>query len=270
MQSNSFELPPVSDGFRDEDQPLLDEEVDTNEELTPAELSLHQQRKATDLHLFHQWNNDKSKKNLGALLTNLHPIIYKSVSRAGSSLPKAALEAEAKVWAIKGIDSFDPSRGVALSTHIANYLKRVRRLNYQHQNMARMSENKHLQFHDYNKAVQQLTDLHNREPTEDEMAHKLGWSKGQVVSFSKLIQKDHFEGKSEAASQFEEYSDSALLMRELMSHLTPDEKFILENKGVMPSSALAKKLGVDLNRFNYMQKKLIDKIRIIKNQIGMP
>ncbi|MNY51409.1 hypothetical protein D3C86_1869940 [compost metagenome] len=58
-------------------------------------------------------------------------------------------------------------------------------------------------------------------------------------------------------------------MEYLMGQLTHDEKFILDNVKEMSATELAAKLGVNLNRYNYLKKKLENKIRGIKHDIGM-
>ena len=62
-----------------------------------------------------------------------------------------------------------------------NYLPKVRRLNYKYQNMARLPENLHLQYTDFQNTISHLENTLNREPTDDEIAKHMGWSKGAVI-----------------------------------------------------------------------------------------
>lgn len=219
-----------------------------------------EERRAKDLELFHKWNKTKSKNDLGVLVNHLAPIIYKEVSRASGSLPTSALNAEAKNWTIKAIESFEPERGFALSTHVMNYLPKVRRMNYKYQNAARLPENMQLQFHEYNRSLAQLSDEHNREPTDEEMAKKLGWSKGQVVKFKGSLYSDLIESGSEKATEFTAFSDRPLMMKYLMEQLTPEEEMILRLNKDLSSQELAAKLGVNINGLNYRKEKLKQKI----------
>ena len=225
--------------------------------------------KAKDQQLFHAWKQSGSKKDLGALITHLNPIIYHEVSRASGSLPVAALSAEAKKWAVKAVQTYDPDRGVALSTHVMSILPKVRRLNYKHQNAVRLPENMQLKFHEYNRAVTQLSDELNRDPEDHEIAKRLGWSKGVVVKFKNRLFSDLFEGNNERPTEFATYDDSALKLQEIISHLTPEEKFIFDNKKNMSQSELAARLGVNINRLNFLSRKLVDKLTTLKQEVGL-
>jgi DNA-directed RNA polymerase specialized sigma subunit len=226
-------------------------------------------RKELDQELYNNWRESGSKKALGQLIDNLSGIIYAEVRRASGSLPTAALSGEAKKWAIKAVQTYDPSKGVALSTHVMNYLPKVRRMNYKYQNAVRLPENMQLKFHEYNHAVSMLTDELNREPTDDELSHRLGWSKPQTVKFKNSLYADLIESASERPGEFSQFNENALLMEHLMSQLDYQEKFILENSKLISSTELAHKLGVNLNRLNYLKAKLAEKIKKIKIESGM-
>lgn len=226
-------------------------------------------RKDKDLELYHKWKETGSKKALGELMDNLGGIIGTEVRRASGTLPTTALAGEAKKWAFKALQTYDPSKGVALSTHVGNYLPKVRRMNYKFQNAVRLPENMQLQFHEYNQALTSLTDELNREPNDDELASKLGWTKPRTVKFKNSLYADLIESGNERASEFTQFNENSILMEHLMSQLDHQEKFILENSKVISSTELAKRLGVNINRLNYLKSKLADKIRKIKIDSGM-
>ena len=240
-------------------------EIDEVESIIPEKIDY----KAKDTQLYNTWNQTKSKRDMTNLVNHLSPLIYREVSRAGGTLPLAALNAEAKTWTIKAIKTFDPSKGFALSTHVMNYLPKVRRMNYKYQHAARLPENMKLEFSKYNNALLNLSDELNRDPTEEEMASHLGWSKGSVVRFKKRVYSDYLESGSDQPTEVVQYSDNNLLMDSLMSRLTADEKFILNNKGKMSATELATKLGVNNNRLNYLQNKLVEKITKLKTELKM-
>jgi DNA-directed RNA polymerase specialized sigma subunit len=225
--------------------------------------------KSKDTLLYNKWAETKSKKDLTNLINHLSPLLYKEVSRASGTLPVAALNAEAKNWAIKGIKTFDPSRGFAIGTHVTNYIQRVRRMNYKYQHVARLPEDMKTDYPEWNLINSQLTDELNREPTEEELAHRLGWSKGKVIRFKTRVYSDLIEGGDDTPVEVDQYSDQPMLMRQLLSRLTPEESFIINNKGKLSTTELANKLGVNTNRFNYLHKKLISKVKDLKTELGM-
>lgn len=222
-----------------------------------------------DEELYHKWKTTGSKKALADLIDQLSPLIYNEVRNQSGSLPTAALSAEAKKWAIKAIQTYDPSKGASLSTHLYTWLAKTRRLNYRFQNTVRLPENMQLKFHEYNRAVQDLTDQLNREPTESELAEKLGWSKPHVVKFKNSLYADLIESASARPAEFTHFNDNAILMQHLMAQLTPDEKFILENTKVLSSTELANRLGVNINRLNYLKSKLTQKIKKLQQEMGL-
>lgn len=225
--------------------------------------------KSKDMELYNQWAKTRSKKDMSKLIRHLQPLISRQVINVSGTLPVAALEGEARDWAIKGVKTFDPSRGFALGTHITNYVQRVKRLNYKYQNAARLPEDMHLDFHKYNRALEQLRDETNEEPEVEAIANRLGWSKNQVTRFKNRIFTEGIESLEENPTQVSKYSDDNILMGHLLSHLTEDEKIILKHKGTISATELAAKLGVNTNRLNYLQSNLKKKILGLKQELGL-
>lgn len=222
-----------------------------------------------DQELFESWKKSGSKKDLGKLISSLGPIIHSEVNRVSGSLPPAALAAEAKNWTIKAIQSYDPSKGTTISTHIMNYLPKIRRMNYKFQNAVRLPENMQLQFHDYSQGLARMTDQLNRDPTDEELAKHLGWSKPYTIKFKNSLYSDLIESSTERPNEVTSFNENAILMEHLMTHITSDEKFILENAKELSSTELANKLNINVNRLNYLKSKLVDKIKSIKTDIKM-
>lgn len=226
--------------------------------------------KDKDQDLYDQWAKTGSKKHMGELVDSLGKLIYSEVRRASGTLPPSALSAEAKKWAIKGIQTYDPSKGAGISTHVVNWLQKVRRLNYTYQNAARLPENLHLKHSEYSHAVAELTEELNREPTDVELSAKLGWSKPQTVKFKNMLYSDLVESASEKANETSRFNEDAIIMEHIRSQLDYQEQFILDNVNVKALSAtdIAKSLGVNINRYNYLKAKLIEKIKKIKMEAG--
>jgi DNA-directed RNA polymerase specialized sigma subunit len=245
------------------DNGVMDDGID--EPIVPEKIDY----KSKDIALYNNWAQTKSKKDMSKLINHLAPILTKEVSSVAGSVPTVALMGEAKIWAIKAVKTFDPNKGFALSTHVTNYIRRTKRVNYKYQNFARLPEHMQLDFHHYNRAVQSLTDEMNEEPTSQHIADRLGWSKSRVDKFKSRIYSDHIESANENPTQVSEFSDNNLLLKSLLSHLNEQETFILNNRGKMSSVQLAEKIGVDTNRLNYLMRKLRDKVAQLKIELGM-
>lgn len=226
-------------------------------------------RKQKDADLYNEWKTTASKMALGALIGQLSPLIYSEVQRQAGTLPNTALSAESKKWAIKAIQTYDPTKGASISTHVMSYLPKVRRMNYKYQNAARLPENMQLKYKLYDRAVQNLADKFNRDPTEEELAQELGWSKGQVIKFRNSLYEDLVESASAKPTEVTRFNENKILLDHILSRLTPEQKIIWDNSRNLTSEELAKKLGVNINRLNYLKSKLKSEVQQIKAEIGL-
>lgn len=222
-----------------------------------------------DMVVWQQWKDSGSKQHLGQLIQQLSPLVYYEVQRASGSLPTSALAAEAKKWTIKAVQTYDPSKGTTLSTHVMNYLPKVRRMNYKYQNAVRLPENMQLKFHEYNKALNDLTEELSREPSPEELSKRLGWSKPHVVKFGGSLYADMIESQNERPSEYAQFNENKILLDHLRQQLSENETFMLDHAADMGVKEMCEHLGVNVNRYNYLRRKLIDKISGIKREIGL-
>ena len=222
-----------------------------------------------DMVVWQQWKDSGSKQHLGQLIQQLSPLVYHEVQRASGSLPTSALAAEAKKWTIKAVQTYDPSKGTTLSTHVMNYLPKVRRMNYKYQNAVRLPENMQLKFHEYNKALNDLTEELSREPSPEELSKRLGWSKPHVVKFAGSLYSDMIESQNERPSEYTQFNENSILLDHLRQQLSEKETFMLDHAADMSVKEMCDHLGVNVNRYNYLRRKLIDKISGIKREIGL-
>lgn len=225
--------------------------------------------KTQDTDLYIKWKNEGDKASLGHLIKQLSPLIYSEVRRTSGTLPEAALSAEAKKWTIKALNTYDITKGVALSTHVMNYLPKVRRLNYKYQNSARLPENLQLQYTEFKNAASHLETILNREPNDEELAKELGWSKPAVTRFKSSLYEDLIESGTQRPHETSQFNSNKLLMDHLMASLDDQEKQLLLQPTGMSAQQLATNLGITISRLNYLKSKLKTKIHNIKLEIGM-
>lgn len=221
-----------------------------------------------DQELFQKYKETKDPHDLHRLVNQLMPLIHTEVKRASGTLPTQALTSEGKKWAIHAINTYDPDKGTQLSTHVTNYLQKVRRLNYRYQNAARLSENNQLIFHKYNNASQSLQERLSREPTDEEMAAELGWTKKGVIKFKAGIFQDIVESSKEKSSEYSRFDTGRPLFEHMMDQLSPEEKLIMQHTGDMSSGDLAEKIGVNVNRLNYLKGKMVKKLKGIQEEMA--
>lgn len=252
-----------------EDLLIIDELPELNLETLPVVPTTKQK----DADLYDKWVKSKSKQDLANLLKVLNPLIQKEVNRASGSLPKAVLEAEAKKWAIEAIKKFNPNSGTVLSTYVTHYLQKVRRLNYEHQNMSRIPESRHLEYGTFKNSLETLRDQLAREPTDTELASHLNWKPFAVKKFKGMLYEDHFESGSDKPSEASKFDFEKTKFDYIQGHLDDQEKIIMKSltasdKKRKSSAELAAELGVNQNRLSYLKTKMKKKIRTIQNELG--
>lgn len=140
-----------------------------------------------DLELWQKWHQSKSSTDLEALLRELNPLIQAEVNRRSGTLNRGTLQTQAKILTVKALESYDPIRGVKLSTHVTNQLQKLSRMNYANQNAFRVPEQNMLQFQTYQVAKDQLEGTMGRAPTVDELSDELRWSSKRVLQMQRCV-----------------------------------------------------------------------------------
>jgi len=176
-------------------------------------------------------------------------------------------------WAIKAIENYDDSKGAKLSTHVSNYVRKIRRQNYKYQNAAKLPENLQREFGNFRTAVEDLSSELDRDPTDSELASKLGWKQHNVKNFRNRLYQDVYESGSTMSTATTSFSDNTVLLDLVRESLDPQELKVYENqikekKDQLSNTALARKLGVNQNRLQYIKRKVVDKAKNIKNDMG--
>ena len=229
-------------------------------------------RAQRDLALWKRWKDSKAPADLSALLQQVNPLIQHEVNKWSGTLARPLLEVEGKRLALMGFESYDPNKGAALGTHITNSLLKMSRLSYANQNVARLPENKMLQFHTYRIGHAELADQHGRPPTVDELADHLGWSIPRVAAFQRdIAHQEMLEsgGASEVSqsggvTSHVEESDHTV---DFIHHDLPaQQKLIFEHltgyggTAVLSNAAIMKKLKMTQGQYSYQKRLLIDHI----------
>lgn len=208
-------------------------------------------RAEKDMALYEEWRKHPTKHNMDALLRQLDPLITTEVTKQMGSVAVPTLRAQAKNFAIKAIKTYKPDQGAKLSTHVVNYLKQLRRVNYQYQNLIRLPENRQIQVQTYRDAKQELSDKFRRDPTVQEMADHLMWPIKEVGRMEKELHIEVPESQAVYEPAFAKFNDE--LDRKLdyvYFSLDPRDKIIFEhltgygNKPKLSVTEIASKLKV--------------------------
>jgi len=217
-----------------------------------------------DIEAWREWRRAPNDVNLGRLLQQLNPIIQREVSRWAGTLARPSLEMEAKKLAVEAIESYSPKAGAALATHVTNRLKKLSRLSYTHQNIARIPEYQTLKFRTFNDAQMELADRFGREPTADELADELRWSNAAVSNFQTNLRKEFVES-GELPPHFDQVHGASGEIDFIYHDLTPMQKKIFEHTTgyggaqVLNNPQLVKKLKLTQGQVSYQKRALTDR-----------
>lgn len=234
--------------------------------------SVAQNRGEQDRALWERWKKNPTDANASALLLQVNPLIQREANKWSGTLARPLLETEGKRLAMQAFQNYDPTRGAALGTHVVNQLQKMSRLSYANQNVARLPENKMLQFHAYHLAHSELQDTLGRPPATDELADHLGWSMRQIEQFRK--QTGHQEliesgGVENVSSNLAVADDSDHIVDFIHHDLPPVQKSIFEHltgyRGAetLNNTQIQKKLNLTQGQYSYQKRKLLDTVEAV-------
>ena len=120
---------PMDDALKKE--AAIDDFLDDTEEFSSdaqQRLQEYRGRGAKEMKIWEQYHQTKKPQHLNELLTSMKPLIRSEANKRlqglGGSIPRAAVENELLTAAVKSIHSYDPNRGVKLTTHVTNGFRR--------------------------------------------------------------------------------------------------------------------------------------------------
>lgn len=150
-------------------------------------------RKADEHKLYQEWSANQSPKAFQQLYTSMKPLLYKAAEKAsyGSNIPESAH----RIWAAQiffdALRTYKPSAGTALQTHVYNAVhQKAKRLNYLYQNLGHIPEPRLAQVGLYQNIYENMKSSLGREPSQAEVADKLGWGLKDVTKIQKELTKD--------------------------------------------------------------------------------
>ena len=218
-----------------------------------------------DVALWREWKRNPTSVNLERVLGQLNPVIQRAVNQWSGSLARAALELEAKSLAREALETYRPTGGASLATHVTNRLKKLSRLSYTHQNLARIPEYQTLKFHTYTSAQAQLQDKFGRDPTNNELADQLNWSKPAVAAFQKNLRQEFIES-GDTPPIFDDSPGDSGMIDYIYYDLAPIQQKIFElttgyqGAPVLSNPEIMKKLNLTQGQLSYQKRLMTNRI----------
>lgn len=236
----------------------------------PLALPSSSPRADEDLAAYTKWKRSQSGADLDALLRRLDPVVQSEVQKRAGTLSRDLLLGQARKLAVDAIRSFDPNRGVKITTHVVNQLQKLSRVNYTHQNAARIAEHHMLQFHTLRIAREDFSSEHGREPTTEELADQLRWSPSKLTEVQSQFQRsellEHAGGGASSAHSFvaSEHDPS---IGYVYASLSPRQQQIFDMRtghgGQKPvgNPVIMKKLGITQGVLSYEIARITDALK---------
>lgn len=229
-------------------------------------------RREEDLEAWKTWKKAPTDFNMQQILDRVNPLIQKEVNRWSGTLARPALELEGKRLAVEALQSYSPTAGASIGTHVTNRLQKLSRLPYTHQNIARIPEYQTLKFHSYNLAKSTLQDRMGRSPTTDELSDELGWSQSYLNRFQKSMHRELTE--SGPPPMLDTKADEGGVVDFLYHDLAPKQKKLFQfttgygGSPVLNGQELMKKLRLTQGQLSYQKRLLINKIQNVTGGTG--
>lgn len=176
-----------------------------------------------------RWKSKPTPESMAAALKTVKPILDKSVSRFPKYNP-AIMGGEAKRLAISAIKTYDPSKGTALSTHVYSHLKSLNRYAADLGTAVRKTRLERDRTADYLGAVRDLTEINNREPSDDELRDHLMVDRKTLHKMRVAATGEVAEGQLESLPGQEEDPRLGLWTNYVYHDLDPVGKLIMDYK----------------------------------------
>ena len=221
-----------------------------------------------DVEFWREWKRSPTPMNLQRLLDQLNPVIQRAVNQWTGTLARPALELEAKILAKEALETYRPTGGASLATHVTNRLKKLSRLSYQHQNLARIPEYQQLKFNTYATAQAQLQDDLGRDPTGSELADQLGWSEPAVAHFQRNLRQEFIES-GETPPIFDERPEDSGMIDYIFYDLAPIQQKIFEfttgyrGAPTLSNPEIMRKLKLTQGQLSYQKRLMTNRIENI-------
>jgi len=226
----------------------------------------------TDADKILQWQKTKDPELFLELTQKYNPLIHKTVNQYRTTgIAPAALQARARSNFINAINSYSPEFKTKPITHIYNHLRKTQRQASESIASGRIPEHRNFKIATYATVKANLEDHLGREPSSDEIADELGYSKKTV----KMLEKEIGGELTASDASFPFYGNSVsfehgdLAAAEYIynSAASEREKVIMEhtfgfgNKPILNNKQIAQKLNTNEMAVSRAKKKLAQEIK---------
>jgi len=220
-----------------------------------------------EFQLWKKWNENKSPENLNNLLDYMNPTIQSNVNKfRNAPIPNSALNLEAKKWAVKSFETYNPNRGAKLSTHTTNWMKKLNRYVYSRQNVGYIPEERVIKIQTFNNVKSNLETKLGREPSQVELADELSWPLQEVERMDKELRKDIAPTDTMSDFGYITSDPNREIFNYIYFELSPQEQTVYDytvgahGKQKLSGNEIAKKLNVSPSKVSQLKRNIGEKI----------
>lgn len=126
-----------------------------------------------EMEAWQRWREAPNVDDFSYLLNSHAPLINSVTNRyvASSNLPRAAVKGQVMRRYVNAVETFDPTRGAQLSTHVTNNLgQRMGRYIQRYANIGRIPDDRSWLIGTLKQREAELTEMHGRPPSDAELA----------------------------------------------------------------------------------------------------
>jgi DNA-directed RNA polymerase specialized sigma subunit len=255
-------------------------EVNPIDEALQSSSKLAAQRREEDHQLWEQWKANPTEQTMHPLIKRFEPVFRQKVQQyKAPNVNTTGFKTQLKVRAVEAFQTYDPSRGASLRTHVENNLKRSMRYNAQHQNMAYIPEGQTAFIGSIDRATDALQDQLGRDPSYPEVAQfinstpeLLGGKKPMTPSLVQRIQssrrKDVMASSMESDPTGFGADRNRAVLGLLRPELTMEQQQVFDHiygvngaPQINSTSALAKRLGKSQSQISRLKSGIADKYK---------
>lgn len=143
-------------------------------------------RRGKEMQLWHTWNEGgRQPSDLAPLLKSIDPLVRsetkKRLTGLGGSIPSSALHNELRNAAARAVQTYDPTRGSQLTSHITTNFQRITDFVAANRNERYMPREDVEHYQSFSNVKHELEEELGREPTHAELLQRLpDWSAKKV------------------------------------------------------------------------------------------
>lgn len=207
-------------------------------------------RSDIDLSLWRQWDlGGRRPDDMEPLLDQFEPVIQSHLHKYTGkvNIPTPSIRADLENRFAQALGTFDPNKGVQLSTHVNWNLKGTHGFIVQNQNIGRIPENQIARLREYTTTVGQLQEDLGKMPDDTVVASKMHWSPTQVKRLRRSLRKDLSTSNFEVPIGGVTPTRWDAIKQLLPSELSPQERFVFKHtvgSKPMQAQAMARALRV--------------------------